>query len=160
MPDDYAPFGSSAAIERFAELAFLGFETELAAGSKLSIAKERPDPNNNFDADLLHSIAESETPWIISSGSNPQHVRAAAAGDFDGDGIEELAVVYHEFNEPFIELIIIDDEADGFARSQPIIVSDREPTGLAIVAGDFNGDSTHDLAVGIVLSTGGEIVFL
>jgi len=105
LPDDYAPFGSSAAIERFAELALLGFETDLVAGSK-------------------------------------------------------LAIVYHEFNEPFIELIIIDDEADGFVRSQPIIVSDKDPVGLAIAAGDFNGDSTHDVAVGIVLSTGGEIVFL
>ncbi len=160
LPDDYAPFGSSAAIERFAELAFLGFETDLAAGSRLSVVKERPDQNNNFDAVLLHDIPQAETPWINSSGGNPQHVRAAAAGDFDGDGIEELAVVYHEFNEPFVELIIIDDEADGFARSQPIIVSDKDPVGLAIVAGDFNGDSTHDLAVGIVLSTGGEIVFL
>jgi len=160
LPDDYAPFGSSAAIERFAELAFLGFETELAAGSQLSIAKERPDQNNNFDAVLLHDIPQAETPWINSSGLNPPHVRAAAAGDFDGDGVEELAVVYHEFNEPFIELILIDDEADGFARSQPIIVSDKEPVGLAIAAGDFNGDSMHDLAVGIVLSTGGEIVFV
>jgi hypothetical protein len=160
LPEDYAPFGSSAAIERFAELAFLGFETELIAGSRLLIAKERPDQNGNFSAELLHSIPTSETPWIIQSGINPANVRAAAAGDFDGDGIEELAVVYHEFDEPFIELIIIDDEADGFAKSQPIIVSDKDPVGLAIAAGDFNGDSTHDLAVGIVLSTGGEVVFL
>ena len=160
LPDDYAPFGSSAAIERFAELAFLGFETELVAGSRLSIAKERPDQNGNFSAELLHSIPTSETPWIVSSGINPANVRAAAAGDFDGDGIEELAVVYHEFDEPFIELIIIDDEADEFATSQPIIVSDKDPDGLAITAGDFNGDSRHDVAVGIVLPTGGEVVFL
>jgi hypothetical protein len=160
LPDDYAPFGSSAAIERFAELAFLGFETELVAGSRLSIAKERSDQNGNFSAELLHSIPTTATPWIVSSGINPAHVRAAAAGDFDGDGIEELAVVYHEFDEPFIELIIIDDEADGFARSQPIIVSDKTPDGLAMTAGDFNGDSTHDLAVGIILPTGGEVVFL
>lgn len=160
LPDDYAPFGSSAAIERFAELALLGFETDLVTGSKLSVVKERPDQNNNFDAVLLHSVPETETPWINSSGLNPPHVRAAAAGDFDSDGIEELAIVYHEFNEPFIELIIIDDEADGFVRSQPIIVSDKDPVGLAIAAGDFNGDAMHDVAVGIVLSTGGEVVFL
>lgn len=160
LPDDYAPFGSSAAVERFAELAFLGFETELVAGSQLSIAKERADQNGNFSAELLHSIPTEETPWIISSGINPANVRAATAGDFDGDGIEELAVVYHEFDEPFIELIIIDDEADGFARSQPIIVSDQIPDGLAMTAGDFNGDSTHDVAVGIILPTGAEIVFL
>jgi hypothetical protein len=160
LPDDYAPFGSSAAIERFAELAFLGFETELVAGSRLSIAKERPDQNGNFSAELLHSIPTSETPWIVSSGINPSNVRAAAAGDFDGDGIEELAVVYHEFDEPFVELIIIDDEADEFATSQPIIVSDKDPDGLAITTGDFNGDSRHDLAVGIILPTGGEVVFL
>jgi len=79
LPDDYAPFGSSAAIERFAELALLGFETDLVAGSKLAIVKERPDQNNNFDAELLHSIPEAETPWINSSGTNPAHVRAAAA---------------------------------------------------------------------------------
>ena len=160
LPDDYAPFGSSAAIERFAEMAFLGFETELVGGSRLSIAKERPDQNGDFSAELLHSIPTSEIPWIVSSGINPANVRAAAAGDFDGDGIEELAVVYHEFDEPFIELIIIDDEADEFATSQPIIVSDKDPDGLAITTGDFNGDSRHDVAVGIVLPTGGEVVFL
>jgi hypothetical protein len=160
LPDDYAPFGSSAAIERFAELAFLGFETELAAESMLAIAKERPDQNGDFSAERLHSIPTSETPWIVSSGINPTNVRAAAAGDFDGDGIEELAVVYHEFDKSFIQLIIIDDEADAFTTSQPIIVSDKDPDGLAITAGDFNGDSTHDVAVGIVLPTGGEVVFL
>jgi hypothetical protein len=160
LPDDYAPFGSSAAIERFAELAFLGFETDLATGSMLGIAKERPDQNGDVSAELLHSVPTSETPWIISSGINPANVRAAAAGDFDGDGIEELAVVYHEFDEPFIELIIIDDEADAFATSEPIIVSDKDPDGLAITAGDFNGDSTHDVAIGIILPTGGEVVFL
>lgn len=160
LPEDYAPFGSSSAVERFAEIALIGFETELVAGSKISILKEESDQNNNYAATLLHDVPETETPWIDSTGLIPVNHRAAAAGDFDGDGIEELAVVYHELNEPFIEIIIIDDETDGFARSAPIIVSDQEPVGLALAAGDFNGDSTHDLAVGIVLPTGGEIVFV
>lgn len=160
LPDDYAPFGSSASIERFAELAFLGFETELVAGSRLSIVKEVPNQNNVLEPELLHSVPVAETPWMAISGINPPHARAAAAGDFDHDGIEELAIVYHELNEPFIELILIDDEADGFTRSEPIIVSDVDPDELAITAGDFNGDSMMDLAVGIVLPTGGQVVFL
>lgn len=154
LPDDYAPFGSSAAIERFAELALLGFGTELVQDSRLAIAKERPDANNNFDAELLHSVPEAQTPWIVTP-----NLKAAAAGDFDGDGIEELAIVYYEQNEPFIELIVLDDEAESFVRSEPIIVSDQVPVGLAVTAGDFNGDASHDLAVGIVLSTGGEVLF-
>jgi len=160
LPDDYAPFGSSAAIERFAELALIGFESDAAPGERFSIVKEVPDASNVFTAQTLHSLPPAETPWAVSSGLLPETTRAAAAGDFDQDGIEELAIVYHELNDPFIRLIVIDDEADGFTESEPIIVSDRDPTRLEMVTGDFNGDAMQDIAVGISLETGFEVVFL
>lgn len=161
LPDDYAPFGSSASIERFAELAFVGFQTDLVADSDLAIVKEVPNQNNDLSAELMHSVPSTETaPWMRISGLTPPHARAATAGDFDNDGIEELAVVYHELNEPFVELVLIDDEAEGFARSAPIIVSDEDPGFLSVEAGDFNGDGLTDLAVGLTLAAGGEVVFL
>jgi len=79
LPDDYAPFGSSAAIERFAELALLGFETDLVAGSKLSIVKERPDQNNNFDAVLLHSVPETETSTAMASKSSRSSITSSTS---------------------------------------------------------------------------------
>ncbi|MGB5810894.1 MAG: hypothetical protein WBG86_10205 [Polyangiales bacterium] len=160
LPDDYAPFGSSAAVERFAELALIGFETDAAPGDRFSIVKEVPDANNNFDAETLHRLPPGDTAWADSSGINPTTTRAATGGDFDQDGVEELAIVFHELNDPFIQLILIDDEADGFTESEPIIVSDRDPTRLEIVTGDFNGDSMQDVAIGISLESGFEVVFL
>jgi hypothetical protein len=160
LPEDYAPFGSSASIERFAELAVIGFETSVSPGDLFSIIKEVPDANGDLNPELLHRLPPTETTWADSSGLNPVTTRAAVGGDFDADGIEELAIVYHELNDPFVQLIVIDDEADGFARSEPIVVSDANPTRLEIVAGDFNGDSLQEVAVGISLTNGFEVVFL
>jgi len=160
LPEDYAPFGSSAAIERFAELAVIGFETSVSPGDELAIIKEVPDVDGDLTPQLLHRLGPAETSWASSSGLDPVTTRAATGGDFDGDGIEELAIVYHELNDPFVQLIVIDDEAEGFARSEPVVVSDVDPTRLEIVIGDFDGDARQEVAVGISLANGFEVVFL
>lgn len=162
LPDDYAPLGPSNKLERFAELALLGFEVDefQTPDSQLFIAKQVPDGDNNFETEVLTSVPTSETPWIDSRIENPDHLRAAAAGDFDGDGFEELAIVYFEENDSFVRLIIIDDESDGFARSTPLAVSDLLPVDLAIEGGDFDGDGDTDAAIGIATAAGGEVVFL
>jgi hypothetical protein len=75
----------------------------------------------------------------ITVGNNPQDV---AAGDFNGDGNIDLAVL--NSNDDTIS-ILIGDGTGGFTQ-----LTTKPSTGngpVAIVAGDFNGDGKLDLAV-------------
>jgi len=87
-----------------------------------------------------------------------------AAGDFNGDGKGDLAVGSPLTGsvdiEEFGKVQVLNGSADGllpydgylFDQSNPVILSEAEAFdhfGSALVAGDFNGDSWDDLAIGV-----------
>ena len=82
------------------------------------------------------TVAGSTSP--VGVGNSPQGV---AAGDFDGDGFIDLAVV--NSGDDNIS-ILIGDGAGGFTASATKYATGDKP--IAIVAGDFNGDGNLDLA--------------
>ncbi len=71
-------------------------------------------------------------------GSNPSSV---AVGDFNGDGIPDLAVANSEDNTVSVLL----GQGDGTFTSQPTLEVGSFPNCVAV--GDFNGDGIPDLAV-------------
>jgi subtilase family serine protease len=75
-----------------------------------------------------------------SVGSEPE---AVAAGDFNGDGIPDLAVV----NAGATTVSVLLGDGDGTFRSGTTLQTGNSP--LAIVAGDFNRDGRLDLAVSV-----------
>src|SRR5882757_7091057 len=83
------------------------------------------------------TVAGSNSP--VTVGNNPQDV---AAGDFDGDGFIDLAVL--NANDKNIS-ILKGDGSGGFAAltTNPAVGNGA----VAIVTGDFNGDGKLDLAV-------------
>src|SRR5690606_7148320 len=89
--------------------------------------------------------------WASISGNSSETQRNAARGDVDGDGYEELLLVYKQPSDPYVQLIIVDDQLGGFARSAPISVAEAATVDLSLEAGDFNGDGLDDVAVGLVL---------
>ena len=83
--------------------------------------------------------------WLSSQApTTGYYTDAVAVGDFNGDGIPDLAVTVE--NDPTGNVVILTGNGDGTftaAKSSPATGYIPE----AIVVGDFNGDGVSDLAV-------------
>ena len=134
-----------------------------APGSPITVGKNPMavavgDFNGNGNADLAVVNTGSNTMSIllgngsggfasaprspITVGTLPQGV---AVGDFNGDGIADLAVASSASNNHKV-IILLGNGSGGFsgAPGSPIVVH-LQP--FAVALGDFNGDGTTDLAV-------------
>ncbi len=163
LPEDYSPFGSSSSFEQFDELLLLGFPLAAASGfsSELTLLElDRIGSGASYDTDVLFAPDTALTPWALSVGESPAALRVAARGDIDGDGLEELAVVYRKPGQSTIELQIYEDQTGSFAEGQTLVLSSDPVTSLAMASGDFNGDGYADLVVGLVSDSGATLLFL
>ena len=92
--------------------------------------------DGRFDGEIVTPI---DSPAQQGFASLSSRFLLMTAGDFDGDGVQDLAIV----NQPLQELQIYRGNGDGtFALTQrfPAI------SGHALAAADFNGDGVQDLA--------------
>jgi uncharacterized protein (TIGR03437 family) len=109
-----------------------GGNTEYSAATSVtrSFAVNQAQP-----AETLTASAASP----FTAGDDPVSM---AAGDFNGDGLPDLAVA--NFNDNTVT-VLIGDGSGGFTASMgsPFMVG-SEP--VSIVVGDFNGDGNRDLA--------------
>jgi len=92
-----------------------------------------------FASTLLSEATEFTKPKVYPVGTNPA---AAVAGDFNGDGKPDLAVV----NQGSGNVSILLGNGDGTFQAASNVNIGGTPN--SIVAGDFNGDHKLDLAVG------------
>ncbi len=86
-----------------------------------------------------------QAPLTQSIGLN---LHALAAGDFNGDGIPDLAIIETSLNQLFILL----GQGDGSFRSAGRFGAGPGLSSVAV--GDFNGDGKPDLAVTAMQQTG------
>ncbi len=75
----------------------------------------------------------------LGAGGGPLSV---AVGDFNGDGIQDLAVANSGF--PYNVSVLVGN-GDGTFQAAMNFSAGREPRSVAV--GDFNGDGKQDLAV-------------
>jgi hypothetical protein len=85
-------------------------------------------------------------PQFFAAGSNPS---AVVVGDFNGDGIPDLAVANNILSAPGMISILLGNGDGTFQAPQEYAVGSA-PQSVAV--GDFNGDSIPDLAVANELS--------
>ncbi|MHA7880589.1 MAG: hypothetical protein ACX931_12405 [Saccharospirillum sp.] len=152
LPDSYAPLGSTQSINRFAEILLFGVDADdpdvAQSGNRMTASNLTPVSNNNYSWDTLHDEALASTPWFTDT-----EVRAAIDGDFDDDGLDEIAIVYQLPDED-MALVIMQDATEGYAISMPQIVDNNSWDEVFLSRGDYDGDSDVDLMVGMVSPAG------
>jgi len=85
----------------------------------------------------IGACREGTQTRTVTVGTAP---RSLAVGDLDGNGTEDMVVVYSRFAR-----VLAGDGFGGFTPQQPIQVA-AEPQG--VVTGDFDGDGFQDFIVG------------
>lgn len=163
LPEDYSPFGSARAFDVNEELMLVGIALADPAFSDRGLTLmelDRVGTNAIYTDDALFAPDSATTPWSSSAGENPRNLRNASRGDFDGDGLEELAVVYREEGQSSIQLQIYEDETQSFNTGQLLALGSDAATGLSIESADFNGDGFSDLVVGVAMADGAKLLLV
>jgi hypothetical protein len=86
----------------------------------------------------------------FDAGPDP---RALGVGDFNADGVTDIAVT--NFNTDQVGLLL--GNGDGTVATAAFLVTDRLPTALAVA--DFDGDGVHDVAVVAVNVARGQVFY-
>ena len=166
LPDDYSPFGARRDFGAIRELLLLGISPGPSSGAESHMAVVEmvpdqldPDGNQVYDDEILFAPAAESTPWAASLGAEPAALRAAARADVDGDGLEELAIVFWERSSAAMYVQLYDDQTAGFAAAEPVFSSMGEPRALAIESGDFDGDGHAELVVAASFAAAAELLF-
>ncbi|MCA9490450.1 MAG: hypothetical protein KC621_11020, partial [Myxococcales bacterium] len=111
LGDEYAPMGDRSTVNRFAEVVAIGVPFDDDSQSQAAVMNLVPGASNTYAWDSpLQQPTDAELPWASATMR-----RAATYGDFDGDGLEELAVVYQTDGD--VMLVRTDDAGASFAQS-------------------------------------------
>ncbi|MHC5210356.1 MAG: FG-GAP repeat domain-containing protein [Planctomycetota bacterium] len=99
------------------------------------------------------SGADGAEQLRLGGGSNVSDIDVSSAGDVDGDGVEDVAVVMELYSLPALGGLIVFSGADGRVLSSavPALAVGLEPWGFGIgLSGgaDVDGDGAPDLVVG------------
>ncbi len=186
LPDDYAPLGGTASTSGPEVLAgatgssavhelFIAGPTVTASGSGISLV-ELDDVLIDGDGAVqkgtvasLLALDEVDHPWVDDdSGAGAQSndgrsLRAATSGDLDGDGLDEIVVVYVDtaLAARPVRVLTIDDAEAGFGETVSTVVSDgREVLDVQVVTGDFTGDGVANVVLALADEAGIDLLFL
>ena len=115
-----------------------------------SITVSQPGGANYFPATAVTQTftvtqAKASGTFVSSNGSpfaEPSNPRAVATGDFNGDGIQDLAFANQSTNNV---VVMLGNGTGGFAQA-PNSPFSAGTAPFALVVGDFNGDGHLDIA--------------
>jgi hypothetical protein len=185
LPDDYAPLGSSASFSapeafsgptgpaRTDELFIVGPEVT-ASGSRITLLElegVQIDGGGAVDPGEvvpLHALDEGDHPWVDddsgawAQSNNGHSLRAAASGDLDGDGLDELVVVYVDtaLAARPVRVLTIDDAEAGFGETLSTVADGSDVLGVQVATGDFDGNGVASVVVALADATGIDLLFL
>lgn len=152
LPSGYSPFGASWELAKTSEILLLGVNVN-ATGAPFSLVDVTSEAGNPA-LEVMHAKSAAEAAWARETRSSralPGTLRAAAAADVDGDGLEEAVIVYQDDLET--RVVTVEDEPSGFGTTDDFLGLEFDVTHVAVRAGDYDGDGTDELVLG--LSEGG-----
>ncbi|MDF1837958.1 MAG: hypothetical protein P1V35_08820 [Planctomycetota bacterium] len=145
---DYTPFGETWELAKTSELLIIG-PTVQSTNTKATLL-DLTDENGNAAEENLLTLDPATHEWIdgdLATGSDrPNDRRSITSGDVDGDGLEEIVVLFMDGDE--MHLTTIQDEDEGFAKTTVQIAFELDVDDVVVKAGKFNGDRLADLAIG------------
>lgn len=164
LPDDYSPFGSSQSFDTIEEITLLGPKFNNST-SELTLYELQSQNNRPIYArEDFFKPASSETPWSSSIGNTPATQRVVAAADIDGDGLDEIVVLYRLDGSSSITLQTYQESFNGavigFSLDQTLVVSSDPANSLSFLAGDFNGDGLAEFVVGMTFDSNARLLFI
>jgi len=169
LPADYNPFGSANSFGTIEEVLLIGpqFPNSTSLMNIYELQGQGGNPVTVWNKANLFTPTPAQTPWASSVGADPANLRTAVAADIDGDGLEEVAVLFREGAQGPITLQTYQESVNGgvigFAVDQTLVVSTGQASDVSLLAGDFNGDGLAEFVVGITNDAGtdaGQLLFV
>jgi len=135
-------------------------QAELAVGSILAGGDGSPGVVYIFGAGLAGAVSKDDAVRLTGSGASAGAGSALASGDFDGDGVGDLAVSEPYYDAPG-NVCVFNGPVDadrGMAEADTTLVGVQDSEGLGddLAVGDMDGDGYADLAAGAPGYTGSE----
>ena len=158
VPNGYAPLGAIPALNKTAELLLFGIGRETTLQQHPLVLLELTGQTGQAVNEVLHAVNAPAMPWATETRnmqSLPSTLRMPSAGDFDGDGRDELATTYWSGGN--LNVHLVQDLTDGFATTTAVLQPLANVTNVAAIAADLDGDGDDELVTGVTASGHGTL---
>lgn len=156
LPESYTPLGASHTLQQKSEL-FLAGLGRGSATDHVNLLKFLPGVSNVQGQPTTEDRTTALPTTPLDTAWKATNFNASAGGDIDGDGFDEVVLVWHDPNTMAIRLKVFDDESENFIESSESTLTTANPSWLALLTGDFDGNGSDQIALAIVDDTVGSV---
>lgn len=142
LPSDYSPLGRTYAPATTAELVIIGLPLTDRTDDVVILQ------DMNQGGGILHTMPEANYPDATTRSKNiAQQAYDATGADVDGDGFDELVLVYMRGTEVILQ--ITQDMTEGYSLSETVIAIQENALNVRIAPADVNADGKTEVVVGV-----------
>lgn len=180
LPESYNPLGASSNLATTSELFMIGLQLEVTdpvgesevLENRATLVELSDDDTGVVGLTLVEAIDPEEVVWdedtrsshpsFGSSSLGAYSNRDVAAGDLDGDGLDEIIVVFFDPDAPAKEgqiLLHIRDNDGDAAVDEEVLAVREDLVNVSVTAGDFDGNGRDEFAISATYGTNVDILF-